>query len=81
MALRQWCVFITADGVVQWPAVTFSVRAPTTNPFLTMIDACNEHDRNTVDARTFPWAVIDLGLDKEGTFCPTHQNLEGHLNN
>ena len=25
--------------------------------------------------------VIDLGLDKEGTFCPTHQNLEGHLKN
>ena len=30
-------------------------------------------------------AVIDLGLNKEGTFCPTHQNLEGqflkkHLN-
>ena len=24
-------------------------------------------------------AVIDLGLDKEGTFCPTHQHLEGHL--
>ena len=23
--------------------------------------------------------VINLGLDKEGTFCPTHQNLEGHL--
>ena len=23
--------------------------------------------------------VIDLGLDKEGTFCPTHQHLEGHL--
>ena len=26
-------------------------------------------------------AVMDLGLDKEGTFCPTHQNLEGHLKN
>ena len=26
-------------------------------------------------------AVIDLGLDKEGTFCPTHQNLEGYLKN
>ena len=24
-------------------------------------------------------SVIDLGLDKEGTFCPIHQNLEGHL--
>ena len=35
VALRQWWVFIAADGVVQWPAVTFSERAPTTNPFLT----------------------------------------------
>ena len=26
-------------------------------------------------------SVIDLGLDKEGTFWPTHQNLEGHLKN
>ena len=43
----------------QWPAVTFSVRAPTTNPFLmnsqqSEIDTCTEHDTNTVDARTFP---------------------------
>ena len=35
VALRQWCVFIAADGVVSMAAVTFSVRAPTTNPFLT----------------------------------------------
>ena len=26
-------------------------------------------------------SVIDLGLDKEATFWPTHQNLEGHLKN
>ena len=45
----------------QWPAVTLSERAPTTNLFLTnsknnpTIDTGNEHDRNTVDARTFPW--------------------------
>ena len=22
---------------------------------------------------------MDLGLDKQGTFCPTHQNLEGQF--
>ena len=45
--------------LIQWPAVSFSVRAPTTNPFLTNIkksetDTCTENDINTVDARTFP---------------------------
>ena len=45
----------------QWPAVTLSERGLTTNPFLTTIkknptiDTCNEHDRNTIDASSFPW--------------------------
>ena len=44
----------------QWPAVTFSERAPTTNPFWMKSKKIRRttratNDTNTVDARTFPW--------------------------
>ena len=40
----------------QWPAVTFSERAPTANPFLTTSKKADDRLRNTtVYARTFPW--------------------------